>query len=139
MDGKVKGLIKRHAEDEYPNECCGILLGHKDEKTIAEIISADNVDTDSKRNIHYAIDPLILYRIEQESEKRGLDLIGFYHSHTDYPAILSKEDERYMIPGCIYAIASVDDGKCNELRCYYKNSFDEDYKDVTDTDYIKWR
>ncbi len=139
MNEDRKELILQHAQEEYPNECCGIILGLKNERKVLEIVKTYNVDTEYDKNVHFAINPLLLYKVERESEKRGLDVIGFYHSHIDYPAVLSKEDERYMIPGCIYAIASVNDEKCNELRLYYKDSFDEDYKDVTDTDYIKWR
>jgi proteasome lid subunit RPN8/RPN11 len=42
---------------------------------------------------------------------RGEDVVGFYHSHPDHPAQLSKTDheEAHWI-GCSYVITSVEKG-----------------------------
>ena len=45
--------------------------------------------------------------MEQELDPRGLEIVGVYHSHPDCPAIFSKEDEKYMVPGLEYVIMSV--------------------------------
>ena len=113
-------LMYEHAEMEYPNECCGVLLGNKDTSDICEIVPADNTDEYDIRNIHFAMDPLAIYKVERMASERGLVIIGFYHSHVDHPAIPSSEDERYMIPGLLYMIVSVEQGHCADVRAYSK-------------------
>lgn len=113
-----KKQIYKHAESEYPNECCGVLLGDKNTLSVCETVPVVNRDTDGRKEIHFVMNPMDVYRIEKEAEKRGLEVLGFYHSHVDCPAILSQEDRRYMIPGCLYAIASVEQGKCVDLQIY---------------------
>ena len=97
------------AKKAYPNECCGILVGKKSEQSeieVTEIREAEN-HFQGQKTVHFQIDPLYLYHVEQELDPRGLEIVGIYHSHPDCPAILSKEDEKYMVPGLEYVIMSV--------------------------------
>ncbi len=115
--------IRRHGEETYPNECCGILLGHMEEDgcTVIEAVPAKNTRSDSAHN-RYRIAPQELIRIQQQARGRGLDIVGFYHSHPDHPAEWSKTDleEAHWI-GCSYVITSVDgkakDGVADAMRC----------------------
>ncbi len=107
--------IRRHGEDTYPHECCGVLLGSMDSDTdtrvVATTVRAGNTRTDSPHN-RYSIDPGELVRIQIQGRKRGEDIIGFYHSHPDHPAMWSSTDlaEAHWI-GCSYVITSVDGDK----------------------------
>jgi proteasome lid subunit RPN8/RPN11 len=58
--------------------------------------------------------------LEQEIEASGLEIVGVYHSHPDCPAILSKEDEKYMLPGLEYVIMSVQNGEVVDVKSYKK-------------------
>ena len=51
-------------------------------------------------------------------------MIGFYHSHADAEASLSDEDEENMIPGMVYAILPVFQGKPGQIRVYRKTGTD---------------
>lgn len=125
-----------HAAGEYPGECCGILLGNREIGQVQEIYQAGNVDPIDRQNIHFLINPLELYKVEKEAEKSGMEVIGFYHSHTDYPAVLSKEDISSMIAGCFYMIVSVMNGICTEIKSYMKTGFqDEVCETKIDMDY----
>jgi proteasome lid subunit RPN8/RPN11 len=44
-------VIRRHAEREYPNECCGMLLGRADNshKVVVEVAALPNVRMDPAR------------------------------------------------------------------------------------------
>jgi proteasome lid subunit RPN8/RPN11 len=101
--------IRRHGEETYPNECCGVLLGHMEEdgNAIIEAVPAQNTRSDSAHN-RYHIAPQELIRIQQQARSRGLDIVGFYHSHPDHPAEWSKTDleEAHWI-GCSYVITRV--------------------------------
>lgn len=112
--------IRRHGEQTYPYECCGVLLGRVDGNT--RIVTAGrpchNARADSSRD-RYEIDPAEVARILREARALGLDIIGFYHSHPDHPAYWSPTDfeDAYWL-GCSYVITSVDDGKAKLTRSF---------------------
>ena len=73
------------AKKAYPNECCGILVGKKSEQSeieVTEIREAEN-QFQGQKAVHFKIDPLYLYHLEQELDPRGLEIVGIYHSHPD--------------------------------------------------------
>lgn len=102
-------IVKDHAIREYPHECCGILIGtHGDDGsvTVRDVKSADNRTDNEGSGRHFIIDPMEIYGYEKELDGSGLEIIGFYHSHPDAPAVLSTEDEEGMIPGQVFMILS---------------------------------
>jgi proteasome lid subunit RPN8/RPN11 len=107
--------IHRHLESGYPNEACGVMLGK--DGVITEVVSADNQRTDSARN-RYLIDPLGYMKIEREADKRGLDVIGIYHSHPDVAARPSQFDLENAWPNLSYLIVSVAKGRAVESNCW---------------------
>ena len=129
MDTKFNKIVSEQmvlaAKKAYPSECCGILVGKKSEKgeiEVTEIHEASN-QFHGQKSVHFQIDPLFIYRLEQELEVRGLEIVGVYHSHPDCPAILSKEDEKYMVPGLEYVIMSVQNGEIADVKSYRKTDF----------------
>jgi proteasome lid subunit RPN8/RPN11 len=104
--------LRRHGEETYPHECCGVMLGRVDgdERVVEAVLRAGNTRVDSPHN-RYNIDPRELVRIQRESRERGVDIVGFYHSHPDHPARWSQTDlaEAHWI-GCSYVITSVEKG-----------------------------
>jgi proteasome lid subunit RPN8/RPN11 len=111
------------AKKAYPSECCGILVGKKSEMgeiEVTEIREASN-QFHGQKSVHFQIDPLFIYHLEQEIEARGLEIVGVYHSHPDCPAILSKEDEKYMVPGLEYVIMSVTAQGIVDVKSYKKS------------------
>ena len=107
--------IRRHGEETYPYECCGVLLGQMDGdvRTVTSIARCHNTRTDSPQN-RYNIDPKELVRIQRLAREHNEDIIGFYHSHPDHPAQWSKTDleEAHWI-GCSYVITRVAHGKAD--------------------------
>ena len=127
MDTKFSKIVSEQmalaAKKAYPNECCGILVGSKSEKgeiEVTEIREASN-QFHGQKSVHFQIDPLFIYHLEQEIEASGLEIVGVYHSHPDYPAILSKEDENYMVPGLEYVIMSVKNGEVVDVKSYQRD------------------
>ena len=64
--------LRRHGEETYPHECCGVMLGRidGDERFVEAVLRAGNTRTDSPHN-RYNIDPRELVRIQRESRERG--------------------------------------------------------------------
>jgi proteasome lid subunit RPN8/RPN11 len=103
--------LRQHGEETYPGECCGVLLGDPGHRTVKIIARCGNTRTDSPQN-RYHISPAELVRIQREAAMAGQDIVGFYHSHPDWPARWSSTDlDEAHWTGCSYVITSVENGK----------------------------
>ncbi len=111
--------ILAHAERSYPEECCGFLLGSATEegKCVSEIRAAGNRRDDSPRN-RYSIAPEEFLVAERESRSRGLEILGFYHSHPDHPAVPSEYDREHAWAWYSYLIVPVSAGRAGAPRSY---------------------
>ena len=105
--------LRAHAEETYPHECCGVLLGCPTPEgwRVEEAVRAANARTDSAHN-RYSIAPGELVKIETGARRRGLQIAGFHHSHPDHAAHWSATDlaEAHWL-GCSYVITAVAQGK----------------------------
>jgi proteasome lid subunit RPN8/RPN11 len=126
--------IRRHGEETYPHECCGVLLGQMDGdvRTVTSTARCDNTRTDSPQN-RYHIDPKELVRIQRQARERAEDIIGFYHSHPDHPAQWSQTDleEAHWI-SCSYVITRVVQGKADVTNSFELTGTDEADKAFAD-------
>ena len=126
--------IRRHGEQTYPSECCGVLLGkvEGDERIVTSTVRCGNTRTDSPQN-RYHIDPRELVKIQREGRTRGEDIVGFYHSHPDHPARWSQTDfaEAHWI-GCSYVITSVERGRAQLTNSFALKGTEEADKRLVD-------
>ena len=127
--------LRRHGEETYPYECCGILLGRTDDegtRIVTTTARCGNTRTDSPQN-RYNIDPRELVRIQREGRERGEDVIGFYHSHPDHPARWSQTDlaEAHWF-GCSYVITSVEKGTAKVTNSFLLSGTTEEDKRFED-------
>jgi proteasome lid subunit RPN8/RPN11 len=122
--------LRHHGEETYPHECCGVLLGNVEGevRTVRAVVRAGNTRTDSAHN-RYNIDPRELVRIQREARESEFDIVGFYHSHPDHPALWSPTDlaEAHWV-GCSYVITSVDLGKAVTTNSFVLAGTSEDDK-----------
>ena len=117
--------IERHAEREYPRECCGLLVGRIVDEGRTRIIHATvpvaNAFADEgERHHRMAIDPLEYARAERRHAAEGLGVVGNYHSHPEHPAVPSQYDLEHLAPWptMSYVVVSVRGGKSAELRSW---------------------
>ena len=126
--------IRRHGEETYPHECCGVLLGHADEdgRTVTKTIRCGNTRSDSPHN-RYNIAPQELVHIQRQAREKGLEIVGFYHSHPDHPARWSQTDlaEAHWI-GCSYVITSVERGQAKITNSFFLAGETEEDKRFAD-------
>jgi proteasome lid subunit RPN8/RPN11 len=120
--------LRKHGEETYPHECCGVLLGTMDDngtRIVTSTTRCGNTRNDSPHN-RYNIDPKELVRIQREGRSRGEDIIGFYHSHPDHPAQWSQTDlaEAHWF-SCSYVITAVEKGKAVLTNSFELTGFDE--------------
>lgn len=109
--------IKRHGEADYPHECCGLLIGTLAgaEKTVAEVFPISNAREESAKRNRFLITPEELMRGERHARQTKRDVVGFYHSHPDCPAIPSQFDLDHAWPVYSYIIVSVRQGAAAEV------------------------
>jgi proteasome lid subunit RPN8/RPN11 len=103
-----------------------------DERVVEAVRRAGNTRTDSPHD-RYSIDPLELVRIQRQSRERGVDIIGFYHSHPDHPARWSPTDlaEAHWV-GCSYVITSIEQGRATVTNSFLLAGTREDDKRFLD-------
>jgi len=134
IDKSAYDALRRHGEETYPHECCGVLLGEMngDGRKVTSVVRCGNTRTDSPEN-RYHIDPRELVKIQREGRERGEDIVGFYHSHPDHPPQWSQTDlaEAHWI-GCSYVITSVEKGKAAVTHSFELSGSDENDKQLLD-------
>jgi proteasome lid subunit RPN8/RPN11 len=134
LNEQVYHAIRRHGEETYPHECCGVLLGRSVDgaNEVDEAVRAGNTRTDSAHN-RYNIAPQELVRIQRQGRERGLDIVGFYHSHPDHPAQWSKTDfaEAHWL-GCSYVITAVEKGAAKATNSFLLTGTTEEDKAFED-------
>src|ERR1041385_8737677 len=95
LNAEQRSMITAHAERDYPYECCGLLLGHfasNGAKVCAEIFPISNAREEAAKRNRFLIRPEELLRGEQYAAAKQLEILGFYHSHPDHPAVPSQYD-----------------------------------------------
>jgi proteasome lid subunit RPN8/RPN11 len=104
--GAVLDAIFGHAREALPGECCGLLVGTDDR--VLEAVPIRNNAVDPSR---YQLDPQAHIEARRAARRRGLDVIGFYHSHPRGVAEPSATDlAEATYPDQVYLIVSVRDG-----------------------------
>ena len=123
LENEIKKTLYFYAKNAYPEECCGILLGKREDgkRYAYKVIATENMSDEKRKGTHFRISPLEVARIEMSAEREGLEMIGFYHSHPNYDASVSREDARYMLSGYSYPIISINDAAC-QMACFEKSS-----------------
>ena len=102
--------IYAHAKETYPYECLGFLVGTFDDGGVVhQAVRGTNLNTE--RADRFEMDPKEFVQVEKQADNQGLNIIGFYHSHPDWPAIPSQTDINWAWEGSYYLIVSVHDGR----------------------------
>lgn len=109
--------IREHGVRDYPYECCGLLLGRFGEngKVVSETYPISNAREESAKRNRFLITPEELMRGERYARDRELEVVGFYHSHPDSPAVPSNYDLEHAWPTYSYIIVSTGADKATDL------------------------
>lgn len=97
--------ISRHAEDAFPEECCGVILAGPEGDEVRRLNNIQNqlhaldpATYPRTAAIAYAMDPMELESIIEQGRRAGARLKAFYHSHPDCEAYFSEEDKAFACP-----------------------------------------
>ncbi len=109
--------IREHGIRDYPYECCGLLLGRydSDRKIVNETYPISNAREESAKRNRFLITPEELMKGERYARQHDLEVVGFYHSHPDSPAVPSQYDLEHAWPTYSYIIVSTSADRANDL------------------------
>jgi proteasome lid subunit RPN8/RPN11 len=106
--------IREHGARGYPQEVCGALLGreaaeHGGDASLREVLAVlplENRREESRHN-RFSLTADDVRRAERAASDRGLEMLGWYHTHPDHPARPSEFDREHAWPWYSYVILSV--------------------------------
>jgi len=113
--------MNAHGERDYPYECCGLLIGRlvdERNKEVVEVFPISNAREEEAKRNRFLIRPEELMAGERAAMKKGLDIVGFYHSHPDDQAVPSRYDLDHAWPTYSYIVVSVREGRAVDLRSW---------------------
>ena len=126
-------VIEAAAEDAYPEECCGLLVGRRGEEgeyLVERIVASPNVagkfsplmeNADEYRRDHFEVDPRVRLGVMTELEEvgGGRQILGAYHSHPDHPCDPSPRDAAGIYePALLWIITSVQKGRSGATAAF---------------------
>ncbi len=115
------GQITRLAEQAYPHECCGLLIGHDNGDaglTVTRVAASRNVAEGRERD-SFEVDPKLRFDLMRALESGPDRIVGHYHSHPDHPARPSARDAAMAFePELVWVIVSVKDGHSEQVTAH---------------------
>lgn len=117
---QVLAEIQTHGEQAYPDEGAGLLLGRDDgvRRVVTDILPLTNAREDQARHNRYLITAEDMLAGEREAMRRGLDIVGVFHSHPDHPNRPSEFDREWALPWYSYVITSVNQSQAAGSRSW---------------------
>jgi proteasome lid subunit RPN8/RPN11 len=112
--------IRRLAAEAYPHEGCGVLIGSYEQHGRVRVVEATlgrNLWTERLRD-RYDLDPADIQAADRSARARGLDVVGFWHSHPDHPAQPSQFDSDRAWAEYVYLIVHSEPGGTGELNAF---------------------
>ena len=127
LSGDLMAAILNHGRETYPNECCGALIGR--DGHVLEAFALPNTTAEGPRR-RFMVRPLDYRAAEARASAASAELLGFYHSHPDHPAVPSQYDLDHAWPSFSYVIVSVSNGRPGAMRSWRlrddRSQFDEE-------------
>lgn len=113
--------IAQFAEHAYPQECCGLLIGHDDPAagtTVTRVAASRNVAEGRERD-SFEVDPKLRFDLMRELDSGPERIVGHYHSHPDQSARPSARDAACAWePDLVWVIVSVADGRAGQVTAH---------------------
>jgi proteasome lid subunit RPN8/RPN11 len=112
-------VMVSHARSTYPNECCGAMIGSidGDHKLVREAVPLANA-FEGAQGARYELRSQDLLDADAAARKRGMDLIGIFHSHPDCDAYFSKTDLENSCPWYSFVVLSIKNGEFDHANSF---------------------
>ena len=145
VDVAAWDALCQHAQEIFPDECCGAILTRDGKAEVRRITNVQNAmhDKDPETyprdaTIAYFMEPKELLAVIQEADKSGVELSAFYHSHPNHDAYFSAEDKLQAMfgdepsyPDTAYVVVSIYDRQVRTMKAFV---WDDGRKDFVETE-----
>lgn len=121
-----EGIVE-HAEEGFPLEVCGVLIGKGGD--VATYRRCRNLNT-QRAHDRYELDPLSFQEADDWARGSSQEILGVYHSHPDHPSIPSETDRGMAWPEWIYLIVSINSGRYNDAHAWMLRESDSQFEEV---------
>ena len=128
--------IEREGVRAYPNECCGVMIGHDDAglngsvRRVVERLQPLTNSFEKEEQFHrFRLDPLEYIQVEKAAGAEGKLVLGFYHSHPDCPAQPSEYDRAHGWPFYSYVIVSILKGQPADMTSWLLDEATEQFSE----------
>ena len=118
LSARSRQQLVAEARTAYPRECCGLIEGLREGKTInvLRLHPARNLATRAGR---FEIDPMEQFRLLRALRDTEREIVGCYHSHPNGAPIPSVFDlEMAAEEDFVWLIAAVDSGSEVEIAAH---------------------
>jgi proteasome lid subunit RPN8/RPN11 len=136
--------IGQHAQETFPEECCGVVLTHGDIDRVHRLKNIQNqlhtLDPQTyprTAEIAYAMDYKELELVIDDANRNGARLKAFYHSHPNHDAYFSAEDRAFAspfgeptFPGTAQIVVSIYDRAVKGLCAFAWSEEQKDFVEV---------
>jgi proteasome lid subunit RPN8/RPN11 len=136
--------ICRHAQETFPEECCGAILESSGDEEVRRITNIQNAmhakDPQSyprDATIAYFMNPKELLAVIRETDSGKATLKAFYHSHPKHNAYFSAEDwaramfvDEPSYPDAAYLVISIYDREVRVIRAYVWDGEKKDFVEI---------
>jgi len=132
FDPGALAAIAAGAAAAYPHEGCGALLGPNPgggTRRVTQTIPLPNGETGRPRD-RFEVAPRDYLAVEDEADRQGLSLLGFWHSHPDGEARPSTTDRAYAWEGLLTVIVAVENGSPRDVGAWEILAADAPFTDV---------
>lgn len=132
--------IYDHSRETFPNEACGVIIGAYHDADSVEVVKCANIQQLMKEkypeqfvrgaDTGYFMDPKDVRRAFDLATEKGVEVIGFYHSHPNHDAYWSEEDHRAAMwagtedpsfPNASHLVVSIYNGVVKGAAIFYWN------------------
>lgn len=145
LSAKTWDALCLHAQEIFPDECCGAILVKNDREEVRRIANIQNAmhakdpqQFPRDATIAYFMEPKELLAVNKEVDSGNAALKAFYHSHPNHDAYFSAEDKHQALfgdepayPDTAYVVISVHDRHVRNIKAF---QWDEAAKDFVETE-----
>lgn len=146
LQSETLSQICDHAKLEFPDECCGVILGADAQEFVRKCRNIQNAlhqeDPDTyprDARTAYVIHPDDLIAVHKEADTQQWQIKAFYHSHPNHEAYFSEKDkadatvwDEPAYPGTTYLVISVYDTEIRAVKAFAWDDTARDFIEVED-------
>jgi [CysO sulfur-carrier protein]-S-L-cysteine hydrolase len=148
IDANALAAMRAHAEESFPEECCGVLFATPGGQRVRRMTNvqnrlhaADPVAHPRDARTAYHMDARELLAVNRDADQPGWRIVLFYHSHPEHDAYFSATDRAQALwgeppdaepayPGVAWVVVSVYDRSVRDVQAYAWNEATRDFDAV---------